>query len=714
MDNAKISAPAPGQPEPVLPRLRQDLTISQGGPDEDGGPTWLMYDPLKHSYFRIGQIAFTMLSSWQDNAPAGAWLQSLRQNDPSIETEDLAQLMYFLTAQGLTVTSTPEDQKRLEMQSKRLRPTWYKWLLTHYLYIRIPCIHPDRFLTVTLPAIAPLFHPMVRRIILTLGLLGILLVIRQWDVFTASILHFFNLRGAILFGITLFFVKGLHELGHAYTAKRQGCRIPTMGVAFLVLYPFLYTDTTDAWRLVSKKQRLAIVTAGVKTELALALVATFAWSFLDEGVLKSMAFFVATTSWVASLSINMSPFMRFDGYYALSDWLGAENLQQRAFALARWRLRETLFKLGVPPPEALSEKRRKIFLLYAYATWVYRFTLFLGIALLVYHMVFKALGIILFCVEITYFLLLPMINELKIWWKNRRNISLNLHSAATLAGLLLTGFFLFAPWQNHVLLPAVLETDLKTDVFPRENARITSIHVKEGQEVTRGEILFVLASPELEKKSSMLKRRSTYIQTRIDRHIGSASDLDQLDILQGELAKATTNLEGVLRLVNQGTVCAPQDGYISTMIHGHEGQWVSRQTLLARIVGKQQTHITAYVQEDQLHRIQKGATAFFYGNSGDSTRIPAQVLKVDATAVSVLTHPETASSYGGPIAVRQLENNRLRPERGVYKVVLEAASSHDTFPWRIVGKVYIKAPPQSLASHFWQYAASVFIRESGL
>ncbi|MFA7166657.1 MAG: hypothetical protein WC124_12565 [Desulfoplanes sp.] len=61
VDNAKISAPAPGQPEPVLPRLRQDLTISQGGPDEDGGPTWLMYDPLKHSYFRIGQIAFTML-----------------------------------------------------------------------------------------------------------------------------------------------------------------------------------------------------------------------------------------------------------------------------------------------------------------------------------------------------------------------------------------------------------------------------------------------------------------------------------------------------------------------------------------------------------------------------------------------------------------------------------------------------------------------------
>ena len=38
-------------------------------------------------------------------------------------------------------------------------------------------------------------------------------------------------------------------MGHAYTAKRFGCRVPTMGVALLVMVPVLYTDVNDGWKL---------------------------------------------------------------------------------------------------------------------------------------------------------------------------------------------------------------------------------------------------------------------------------------------------------------------------------------------------------------------------------------------------------------------------------------------------------------------------------
>ena len=30
---------------------------------------------------------------------------------------------------------------------------------------------------------------------------------------------------------------------------------------------------------------------------------------------------LATTTWVSTLLVNCSPFMRFDGYFVLSDWL---------------------------------------------------------------------------------------------------------------------------------------------------------------------------------------------------------------------------------------------------------------------------------------------------------------------------------------------------------------------------------------------------------
>ncbi len=697
-----------------LPLLRQDLSVTPSGPGEDGAPTWLLYDPLKNHYYRLGHVAFSMLSCWQGGVSAAQWLKNLQDKNPSIEQSDLEQFINFLIIHGLIPVSTHEDQQRLEKQSKQSRKGGLKWLLMHYLFIRIPLVRPDYFLSATLPFVAFFFRPLFRWLVLFLGATGLLLVIRQWDLFMASILQFFNVKGAVFFAITLFFVKALHELGHAYTAKRQGCRVPTMGVAFLVLYPFLYTDTTDAWKLTSRRQRLTIVTAGIKTELALALIATFIWSFVDAGILKSAAFFVATTSWITTLSINLSPFMRFDGYYALADWLGAENLQQRAFALARWRLREMLFGLNDPVPEALPPERQKIFLIYAYATWIYRFFLFLGIALLVYYLVFKALGIILFIVELIYFIFLPIMNEIKIWWQNRQKISLNRNFILTLCIMAAAIGLVFLPWQSQIKIPAVLEAAHKADIYPPEDGQIETIHVKKGSLVQKGDPLFNLSMPDLEKNRIMLERRAAYIQIRIDRHIGSTADLDQFEILQRELAKVKTELAGILHRIKRGQILAPQNGHITTLIDGHRGQWLSSRTRLAQIVDVEKTEITGYLEENQLHRISEGATATFYANSGDLPIVKAKVISVSATAVDFITHPEVTSAFGGPIAVRQLENNLLRPERGVYKIILQIETHPKNVPWRIAGQANIETLPQSPFSHFLRYAAAVFIRESGM
>ena len=192
-----------------------------------------------------------------------------------------------------------------------------------------------------------------------------------------------------------------------------------MGVAFLVMFPVLYTDTTDAWKLQSRRDRLRIVTAGVRTELYLALIATFLWGVLPDGSLRSAAFFIATTSWVTSVLVNISPFMRFDGYYAFSDLIGVENLQQRAFELGRWRLRRWLWGLNDPLPEPMPRRRARLLILYAWGTWLYRFFLFLGIALLVYHFFFKVLGIFLFIVEVLWFIVMPIFKEVRTWRERR-------------------------------------------------------------------------------------------------------------------------------------------------------------------------------------------------------------------------------------------------------------------------------------------------------
>ena len=72
-------------------------------------------------------------------------------------------------------------------------------------------------------------------------------MLRQWEGFTTTFLHLFRgWEGALAVGLALLPAKVLHELGHAYAAKRHGLPVAPMGVALMVLYPVFYT-TRRAW-----------------------------------------------------------------------------------------------------------------------------------------------------------------------------------------------------------------------------------------------------------------------------------------------------------------------------------------------------------------------------------------------------------------------------------------------------------------------------------
>lgn len=248
----------------------------------------------------------------------------------------------------------------------------------------------------------------------------------------------------------------MHEFGHALTAYRYGCNVPQMGLAFLLLWPLLYTDTSETWKLTSRRQRFAVGASGIAAELMLAVFATLAWTILPDGSVRAAAFVLPTSTWILTIAINASPFTRFDGYFLLADWLNLPNLHERSFAFARWWLRETLFGLGDAPPEDFAPARRRWLILLALFTWLYRLVLFVGIALLLGHFVFKALGIVLMVVELGFFVALPILREIGVWWSRRGDIGLNLRSLRTVCLLLGLGLFIFVPWRDTVSLPAVL------------------------------------------------------------------------------------------------------------------------------------------------------------------------------------------------------------------------------------------------------------------
>lgn len=700
-------------PAPALPALRPDLALLPGSAADDGSPTWLIHDVCRNRYFKLGLDAFRALKHWQAGMPAADFLRHCEADGIALDEQDLQGLLQFVQVNQLTlVNDTGAMQRLLDIQRKS-KQNWFKWLLHNYLFVKIALWRPDAFLDRTWPWVARWLRPDVLWTVRVLGAVGVLMVLQQWDVFLTTFLHFLSWQGLALYGVTLAVVKSAHELGHAYMAKKYGCKVGSIGVAFLLLFPVFYTDTTDAWRLRSSRDRLRIVIAGVGTEMHLAMLATFAWSFLPDGPLRSVAFFVATTSWITSLLVNLSPFMRFDGYFAFSDWLRADNLQPRSFALARWHLRESLFGLQEAAPEVLPAWRMRWFIAYAYATWAYRLVLFLGIALLVYHFAFKLLGILLFAVEIIWFILLPMKNEWLQWWQRRQAMRLNRHTLVTLAVLLGVVMWLVLPWRASVSVPGVLLAGEFRPVYVTEGGQIAEILVRPGARVDSQTPLLRLTQPELAHALSQTRRELALVESKIQRQAGSTRDLQDALVLTQQRQALQTRLSSLEQRAERLWVRAPMAGQVSQMESLQIGQWVSENSPVLTLRSEQGLRVMALVPSDDLHRIETGAQATWISNLPGSPRVDLTLQRIDQTAVQQLLWPELAADFGGVVPVRQDANQVWRPQGSWYQLELAAAAAQLAPTQQQAGQILIEAKAESVIGRYGRHAAAVWVRESG-
>ncbi|MGI0117252.1 HlyD family efflux transporter periplasmic adaptor subunit [Zooshikella sp. RANM57] len=697
----------------LLPELRQELQLLPGPRTKTGEPSWTLHDPVSQRFFYIGEREFILLSHWHHRQVAEVLMCCNKNNKKCYELADIEKLLVFLYKNELLKVLDKKANRVLIDRYFAMNKGWKSWLLRNYLFFRIPLIRPDRFLTVTYPYICHLFTTRMLIVFGGLTLFGILLVLRQLDYFIHSFSYLYSISGALTFFITLSCIKVAHEFGHAYACKHFGLKVPSMGVAFMVLWPVLYTDATEAWKLSKRNQRIKIGIAGVATELAIAGVATFVWSFLPEGGLKSVMFIVATTTWVFSLLINLNPFMRFDGYYVLVDILDTPNLQPRSFALAKWWLRELLFGIKADPPEVFPKARHYTLIAYAIFTWCYRFLIFLGIAILLYSIAFKLLGIILFIVEIGVLLIKPVVNEMSVWWKlrpqlpTRRKIILPL---LIISGLLLACF----PWFSTVELPGIYAATLFQRIYPPVEAQMSQVTIKHGQQVKAGDELFRLSTPNLYYEIKRAEARHNMLQLVLKRSGSTPEMLDATSVIAQQLAEVESKLQGLTEKQKKLSIQATMDGEILQLKDGLvKGTWVNSKQQIALLVNTQSGMIEAYVPERDLKKIIDGASARFYPDIPELAPIDCEVTSVSLIHSHSLDTPYLASIYGGDIPVRVESNGTLVNEEALFRIKLKPKQ---LFPTRlehvIRGQISVEVNSYSMVESFINHILQVFIRET--
>lgn len=136
----------------------------------------------------------------------------------------------------------------------------------------------------------------------------------------------------------LFFSGIFHEFGHAAALRYGGGRAREMGFGLYLVYPALYTDTTDSYRL-GRWARVRTDLGGFYFHLIfgvglMCLSLLTGWEWLLVGVLLINL----------DMIFQCMPFVRFDGYWALADLTGIPDFfsQMGAFLrsvlpLPRWK-----------------------------------------------------------------------------------------------------------------------------------------------------------------------------------------------------------------------------------------------------------------------------------------------------------------------------------------------------------------------------------------
>ncbi|MBF0419455.1 MAG: HlyD family efflux transporter periplasmic adaptor subunit [Magnetococcales bacterium] len=704
-----------------LPDLREELSLHPGPHAADGSPTWTLHDPASNRFFRLGLTEFEMLSRWDLGNPEAIAQAIDRQTSLKLTPYEVERFAQHLMQSHLIRPGHFQERERFVQIQYKSRPHWGRWLLHHYLFLRFSLWHPDRFLDRTLPFITWLFSKEFLIILATMALIALGLIIRQWESFYTTFPYFFSWSGLLAYGGVLSLSKMVHELGHAYAAKRFGCRVPSMGVALLVMVPVLYTETSDVWKLTSRRQRMAVGLAGMAAELMLAAMAALAWSFLADGPLRSAAFLLASALWMITLTINLNPMMRFDGYFVLSDFLEIPNLYDRAFALGRWRLREWLFGFNLKPPEHLPPSRQNLLIVLAFSIWIYRLFLFFGIALLVYHVTFKLLGIFLFLVEIGWFILRPMGREIMVWYRLRDTLRFNRNLGLT--GVLLLSMILVMvhPWQVTIAqAPAMLQAENHMVIYAPASARVTQMPVRSGQSVVQGDVLLQLTDPDLQHRLESIER--TIVMTRwrlavqgvdFSESVGDSATQKSAQTLEEELITALTQRQAIQAELGKLRVLAPFSGMVVDVVEDVAiGDWVSAKEPLLTMIDAQRPIVKGYVSELQFSQVKPGDVGIFHPDNPDLSPLSGRVLRKDRATTHVLSEPYLASLYGGTLPVRKDRNGKLVVEGAMYRVDL-GLDQDSTVSSVTRGTISVTGVPQRPIFRMWQALHAVLVRESG-
>jgi putative peptide zinc metalloprotease protein len=656
----------------IKPRLRPHVRITrQVFRDE----VWYVVEDTAHNRFHrfppAGHAAIALMDgSWTVDEIWGH-LSELGENRPT--QYEMIQLLAQLDTADLLASDQRPDFGQLAYRSRRLDRQKMTRRLLSPLYIRVPLVDPDRFLTVCAPYVRPFWS--IWGLLLWFAVVGwgVAHAALNWTALTRGLAdRVLAADNLLILALTFPALKLLHECGHGFATKLGGGEVHEAGVMTLITLPVPYIDVSSSTAFRSRWQRALVGAAGMLVETFVAGLAMMVWVSAEPGLLRAAAFNVMVIAGVSTLIFNGNPLLRFDAYYILSDLIEVPNLATRATRFYGYLINRYIF--SVPDLDSPADDRGEAawFLVYAPAAYVYRLMVMVSIALFVASAL-HGVGVVLAVWTLAVGIAMPILRGA---WFLLASPTLRAYRLRALgitgACLAATVILLFAVKLPYATVTeGVIWAPPEAELRAGAEGTVDVLAAVPGAMVQRGAPVLAMRDPLLEARVHVLEAQLNEVQLRLF----AAEDRDkvQAQSFQQQVGYFTSELTEARRRRASLVVNSPTSGQLLlAMPQDLPGRFLRRGELFGYVVDGKAASIRVVVSQTDIELVRQDTRAVsirLASNPLVQYRTPAITREIP-TATRELPSPALSVFGGGEISVDPADEKHVKAVEMLFQIDL--------------------------------------------
>lgn len=500
------------------------------------GDVWyIVKNPATDQFYRFNPPAYMFLGMLDGQQTVDeAWNACNAQlGDDAPTQRECLELLSKLQLFGLLQGELPLEVDMLKERSQDIRKRHFDQLTGKFVFMTLPLLNPEPFLRRYENVGRFVFSRWGLMLWLALVITAIVRVVPRAGEFGSNLNGILDPGNLIWMSVIFIVLKAIHEFSHAFSCKTYGGRVTEMGIMLMLFLPIPYCNATDSWGFAKKSQRIAVASAGMYGEFAVAAVAAIIWSATEPGVLHTIAFNTIFIASLTTLIFNINPLLRYDGYYILSDLIEVPNLANRSYEMLKHLINKRIFGVkDLRDPHVRDRNEQVTLVTYALCSMPYRIIVISSIIIAVTYR-YPVVGVVLAILGIIMWALVPLGKGVTYVLTSHK-----LHQVRPRAVLITGGTALLVvlligviPWPAHGYASGIIEPRDETVIRALEDGFVEEIFVAPGGHVEPEQVVVRLRNDERQNALSQAESQYNVLRIQLDQ-AASQSEADRKLVAQ--------------------------------------------------------------------------------------------------------------------------------------------------------------------------------------